>query len=310
MENLITLDIGGTNIRAAHVIFGEGGLKIVRKLKQATSPEPIEVVQQLTESILRESTKDIDSVAISVAGIVNPKEGILLKSPNIAKLEGTNFRKLFEERYHLRCIIENDANAAAYGEKVAGAGREFEDFVLLTLGTGIGGGIVINGRLLRVAAEIGHTIISSEGPQCPCGNVGCLETLASATAVIARAISEIENGNQSALRSLYHGNFYKMNAEDIYKAALDGDMLARTVLKDAGKALGIGIANVVNVFSPQAIILTGGMIGAWNIYVEAAIREASRRAFKELISRVKILPSQLGDDAGLTGIAYLASETE
>ncbi len=308
MKNILTLDIGGTNIRAAHVSLGEDGFKIVRKLKQATGSEPLEVIIRLIESLLSEGGKEIKTVGLSVAGIVDPQDCILLKSPNIAKLEGTNFGKLLEERYQLRCIVENDANAAAYGERVAGAGREFEDFVLFTLGTGIGAGVVMNGRLLSIPAEIGHISIDIDGPQCPCGNVGCFETYASASAIISRAISQIEDGAQSILKSIHNGNFYKMNAEDIYKAALEGDMLARTVLKDAGKAFGIGIASVVNIFGPQAIILTGGLIGAWNIYVEAAIREASRRAFKELISKVKILPSQLADDAGLTGIAYLASE--
>ncbi len=308
MKNILTLDIGGTNIRAAHVSLGEDGFKIVRKLKQATGSEPLEVIIHLIESLLSEGGKEIKTVGLSVAGIVDPQDCILLKSPNIAKLEGTNFGKLLEERYQLRCIVENDANAAAYGERVAGAGREFEDFVLFTLGTGIGAGVVMNGRLLSIPAEIGHISIDIDGPQCPCGNVGCFETYASASAIISRAISQIEDGAQSILKSIHNGNFYKMNAEDIYKAALEGDMLARTVLKDAGKAFGIGIASVVNIFGPQAIILTGGLIGAWNIYVEAAIREASRRAFKELISKVKILPSQLADDAGLTGIAYLASE--
>ncbi len=308
MKNVITLDIGGTNIRAALWSLQDNKMSIIKKTKEPTGPSPLEIIKNSISHLLEDCKGEISIVGISVAGIVDTQEGILLTSPNIPKLQGVNFRKVLRDDYGLQCIIENDGNAAAYGEKILGVGREFENFVMFTLGTGIGGGIIINGNLLSVTAEIGHISINSEGAQCPCGNIGCLETTASATAVISRAIAEIERGADSILKATYNGNFYKMNAEDIYRAALEGDTLSRTVLKDAGRNLGIGIANVVNIFSPQAVILTGGLIGAWNIYVEAAIKEASRRALKELINRVKIVPSQLKDDAGLTGIAYIAAK--
>jgi glucokinase len=181
---------------------------------------------------------------------------------------------------------------------------------MFTLGTGIGAGIVYSDKLLPVAAEIGHMSIKADGHQCPCGNVGCLELYASATAIIGNTIAELEKGGTSILKEFNNGNFYKIKAKDIYNAALEGDPLARNILREAGKGLGIGIANVVNILSPDAIILTGGLIGAWNIYIDSAIKEASKRALKELYGNVQIIASALGDDAGLIGAAQLVRNFE
>lgn len=308
MEEVLAFDIGGTNIRVAIMNYTDGTWNMIRRHKVPTSSSPLDVFMNETRQMLSSYGSKITKAGISVAGIVDSKKGLLMKSPNIAKIENVNFIELMNDEFSMKCVVENDANSATYGEKIAGAGRDFDNFVMLTLGTGIGGGVVKDGRLLSIAAEIGHMSINNEGQQCLCGNIGCIETTASATAVINKAISEIQKGADSILKSLYNGNFYKMNAEDIYNAALEGDMLARNVLKDAGKNLGVGIASLVNIFSPDAVILTGGLIGAWNIYVESAKNEANRRALKELIRKVKIIPSALGDDAGLIGISQIAYE--
>ncbi|HEB74952.1 MAG TPA: ROK family protein, partial [Nitrospirae bacterium] len=187
-----------------------------------------------------------------------------------------------------------------------GAGREFDSFVLFTLGTGIGGGVVHGGRLLDVAAELGHMSIVAGGVRCLCGNNGCLESYASARAMTARVVESIEGGAESLLKECCEGNVYKISPEDIYNYALDGDNLARETLKTAGRHLGVGIANAINIFSPEAVILAGGLTGAWNIYIETAIKEASKRAFPELFGAARILPSLLKDDAGAIGAARLA----
>jgi glucokinase len=177
--------------------------------------------------------------------------------------------------------------------------------VLLTLGTGIGGGIIHKGKLLNVSSEIGHMSINADAEKCLCGNIGCLENYASARAMIARAVSMLEKGTESLLKECCKGSIYKITPEDIYKAALDGDTLSREILRDAGRFLGVGLANIINIMSPEAIILAGGLVGAWNIYVQEAIKEASRRAFRDLFDGVKIIPSSLGDDAGIVGAASL-----
>lgn len=302
---VIAIDIGGTNIRAA-LVNSLGEVKL--KIKESTGTKPLNVIYKLIDSLFSKHTKQICGIGIAVAGIINKNTGIILRSPNISGLTGVNLEADIKSKYKTCVAIENDANAAAYGEKCIGVGKDFKNFVMLTLGTGIGGGIIIDNKLLSIAAEIGHMSIRADGQACACGNVGCLESYASANAIIGNAISEIEKGTSSILKGMYNGNFYKITAEDIYKSALDGDPLSRTVLREAGKALGTGIANLINILSPDAVILTGGLIGAWNIYVETAIQEASKRALKELYSDVKIIPSSLGDNAGLVGAAQLVFE--
>jgi glucokinase len=147
--------------------------------------------------------------------------------------------------------------------------------------------------------------IHAGGEKCFCGNSGCLETYSSARAIVSKVISALEKGRESLLLKLHEGGPYKLTAEDIYRMALEGDGLAREVLKEAGRNLGIGMANVINILSPQAIILAGGLTGAWDIYVQEAIREVSKRAFHELFEKVKIRRSLLGDDAGVIGSAGL-----
>lgn len=299
---VVGVDLGGTNIRAA--LLDQDG-KIYTKAKASTGKDPLNVLLKLLESVYVPNAQDVSGIGIAVAGLTDRNGGIVMRSPNIPKLDGINLKSEIGKRYKTSIVVENDANAAAYGESLFGAGKGIRNFVMFTLGTGIGGGIISNNKLLPVAAEIGHMSINSAGRQCPCGNVGCLELYASATAIMSSTVAELEKGSASILKDFHNGNFYRIKAKDIYNAALEGDPLARTVLREAGKALGIGMANVINIMSPDAIILTGGLIGAWNIYVEAAIQEAARRALKELYNKVRIIASSLGDDAGLTGAAHL-----
>ncbi len=301
---VIGVDLGGTNIRAALIDF-EG--KVVTKSKVSTGKDPLQVLFKLLDSVYAGNAQEVSGIGIAVAGLIDRENGVVMRSPNIPKLDGVSLKSEIADRYKTHTVIENDANAAAYGEKASGAGKDVGNFVMFTLGTGIGTGIVFHDKLLPVAAEIGHISINADGPQCPCGNVGCLELYASATAIIGNTIAELEKGNSSILKDFNNGNFYKVKAKDIYNAALEGDPLARNVLREAGKGLGIGIANIINIISPDAIILTGGLMGAWNIYIESAIKEASKRALKELYGKVQIIASTLGDDAGLIGAAHLVS---
>ena len=295
----IGVDLGGTNLRTA-LVTSEG--TIIRKKKEPTSERLLNSLVSLIESLFSE---DVAGIGLGVAGLIDRASGTMLHSPNIPVLNGVNLIKEMNSKFKIPVFIENDANVAALGEKWIGSGKEFSDFVLFTLGTGIGGGIIKDNRLLTVAAEVGHMTIRIDGEKCFCGNSGCLETTASARAIISKVISSLERERESMLRQLRGGNFYKLSAEDIYRIALEGDSLAREVLKEAGKSLGIGIANIINILSPQAIILTGGLIGAWDIYMQEAIKEASKRAFRELFDGVKIIPSLLGDDAGVIGSAGL-----
>ncbi len=302
-KSVIGIDMGGTNIRSA-IMAPEG--KIVYRDRQDTGSDPVAALRMLLDRTVAESGGSISAIGIATAGIIDHKSGSVLSSPNMGSLTGINLKAEVSSWYKLPVIVENDANAAAYGEKMQGAGTDRQDFVLLTLGTGIGGGVVADGKLLGISAEIGHMKISLNGNQCSCGDTGCLEAYASGWAIISSAIRSIESGAESIMKQMHNGNFYKITPEDIYSAALEGDALARGVLREAGKHLGIGIAGIINIFSPQAVILTGGLTGAWNIYVDAAVKEASKRALKELFTEDMIIPSALGGDAGIIGAAFLA----
>ncbi|MBI5073743.1 MAG: ROK family protein [Nitrospirae bacterium] len=295
----IGIDLGGTNLRVA--LVSEDG-EIVRKIKKPSSEPVLDAILSAIDEIKQ---PEIVGIGLGVAGLIDRKRGRVFISPNLHAIEGIDLVREIRHRFNVQVMIENDANVAALGEKTAGAGKGFDNFVLLTLGTGIGGGIIHKGKLLDVSAEIGHMSINADAEKCPCGNIGCLETYASARAMIAKAVIMLEKDNESILKECCKGSIYKITPEDIYRAALEGDALSREILKDAGRFLGVGIANIINIMSPEAIILTGGLVGAWNIYVQEAIKEASRRAFKELFDAVKIIPSSLGDDAGIVGAASL-----
>jgi glucokinase len=295
----IGIDLGGTNMRVG--LVSQDG-RILRKIKGPTSGD---IPALITNAIEKLFSEECTGIGLGVAGLIDRENRRVLTSPNLPDIEKIDFVHELGERFQVPVIIENDANAAAFGEMWAGAGKTLSSFVLLTLGTGIGGGVIYDRKLLRIAAEIGHMSIHADGEKCPCGNYGCLESYASARAILSKAVSDLENGRESILREYCSGNFYKLTAEDIFKAALDGDALARELLKNAGKYLGIGISNLINIMGPEAVILMGGLSGAWDIYVSEAVKEASKRAFKDLFDKVKVMPSLLMDDAGIIGSAGL-----
>ncbi|OGW40018.1 MAG: hypothetical protein A2Y97_09735 [Nitrospirae bacterium RBG_13_39_12] len=300
----IGIDLGATNLRVA-LVSREG--QLIRMIKGLTSEDILESILKAVGDLFSD---DISGIGLGVAGLVDRKSGRILISPNFHIVERIDLISEIGKKFGVPVVLVNDANAAAFGEKWVGAGKDFPNFVLLTLGTGIGGGMVYNDKLFGVSAEIGHMTIDIDGNKCHCGNSGCLESYTSARAILSRAVSILEKGKESLLKEYYGGNLYKITTEDIYKAALDGDNLSRELLKDAGRYLGIGIANIINMMSPDAIILTGGLIGTWDIYIQEAIKEASRRAFKELFDKVEIIPSLLLDNAGTIGAAGLVFKAE
>lgn len=293
----IGIDIGGTNLRVA--LVSEQG-EVIKKVKKPSSGNIMDTIRRSVKTMLDD---EVLGIGIGVAGLIDREARKVITSPNLQNIEGHCLQDLDPD---LKVIVENDANTAAIGERWMGAGKGFRNFVLLTLGTGIGCGIIQDGVLLPIPAEAGHMSIYAGGERCACGNYGCLEHYCSARAITRMVITAIEKSTPSQLKDCHNGNIYKITPEDVYKAAFDGDSLARETLREAGRNLGTGIANLINIFGPDAVILTGGLTGAWDIYIAEAIREAGRRSFREIFEKVRIIRSGLGDDeTGIIGAAGL-----
>jgi len=297
-EYSIGLDLGGTNLRAA-VISREG--KILEKISVSTNPmfgrETMlgEMVAAIDKLRNRWGTKDLAGIGLGVPGFIILKEGVIRNSNNLACLEDFPFRDEMERRLGTRFILENDANAAALGEKWIGAGRQVDDLVLFTLGTGIGGGIISGGKVLHgflgMAGELGHLTVVPNGIPCGCGNQGCVEKHASATAVTAMA------------RILGLGE--NLSSKEVHELGMQGDGRALTVFRCMGEALGIALATAVNAFNFPLYLLSGGVLGAWDLFAPAMLEEARRRSFTLRSTNTRVEKAILGDEAGLFGAAYL-----
>jgi len=312
----IGIDIGGTNTKT--VLATEDGkvLSSHQNPTPATTGESADSIDTLlvknlkdfldsdeTKSALSGVSEDITGIGIGVAGIIDRHKGVVIQSPNISNLNGLPLRERFEKEFNLPVVVENDANTYAYGEKWVGAGKDIDNFVLLTLGTGLGGGIIYNGDLFEGPVEIGHMTIVPSGRYCTCGSYGCLESYASGRAIVERVITSLEKGADSMLTERCNGNFYKVTSKLIYETALDGDSLSREVFREAGQFLGIGIANLINILGLEAVIIGGGLIGAWDLFVEELKKEVQKRAFKPLSANIQILKSSLEENAGSIGAA-------
>jgi len=234
-------------------------------------------------------------VGIGVPGFILMDTGYILGSNNLPELEGFPVRDAIEQRLGTPIILENDANAAAMGEKWMGAGRTVNDLILLTLGTGIGGGIISHGRVLHgyrgMAAEVGHITVNPTGNPCGCGNIGCLEKHASATAVEAMATVMSLGDN--------------LSSEDVYNLAVQGNEKALMIWASMGRALGIALSTLINIFNYPLVLLSGGQLPAWEFFAPEMMAEVQRRSFTFRNAETRIEKATLGSQAGLYGAAYL-----
>ncbi|MBI4877660.1 MAG: ROK family protein [Acidobacteria bacterium] len=299
----IGVDLGGTNLRAAAI---SAGGEILEKTSGSTNlSEGRDVVigdiVASIEALKRRRPQDaLAGVGIGVPGFIEIEKGLIVGSNNLPEFEGFPVRDDIERRLGTRVILENDANAAALGEKWIGAGREVNDLVLLTLGTGIGGGIILGGRVVHgyvgMAGEIGHMTVDPNGNPCGCGNFGCLEKHASATAVEAMA------------QMLHLGE--GVTSKDVCDLAIAGNEKARMIFEAMGRALGVALGNLVNIFNFPLYLLSGGMLPAWEFFAPAMIAECSRRSFTYRNAATRIDKAVLGNEAGLFGAAYLPFQAQ
>jgi glucokinase len=297
----VGLDLGGTNLRAAAIdVDGEQLGKIsgntnLKEGREAVIEDMVSAIRWLAEKFGQEA---LAGVGVVVPGFIDMHRGVIVGCNNLPAFEGFALRDDMSRRLGKPVILENDANAAAMGEKWLGAGREVEDLVLLTLGTGIGGGIICRGRILHgfvgMAGELGHLTVYPDGNPCGCGNNGCLEKHASATAItaMARLMQLGENVSSEAVFEIAHSRGEKAEK-------------ARRIFESMGSALGVCIANMVNIFNFPLYLLSGGPLPAWDLFAPAMFREIEKRSFTYRNTKTRVERATLGNEAGLYGAAYL-----
>ena len=274
----------------------------------------IDGIVEAAHDLIARTNGEIVSGVVACAGTVDTASGVIVESPNLPMVREFAMADALKEHLNIPIEIENDATAAAHAVHQMGAGRSTKEMIYLTISTGIGGGIVSGGKLLRgiagAAGEFGHmTIGMNTGIQCPCGLSGCFETMASGTAIARMARMRIEADGDSILaEKMAEGGSESITARDVFDAAEQDDALARAVVDEAGYALGVGLANIVNIFNPELIVLGGGLARGQDEYVKHGISVARERAFKLQNRTVRFEVTELGDDNGLRGALLLARE--
>ena len=312
---VLAIDLGGTKIRT--VIISDEGQILAREYHRTVANEGAQmVIERMLSAINRLlRIQDLDSsqllsISVASAGVIDMKKGMVTISPNLPGWRDIPLRDIINEKYGINTLLLNDASAAALGEHRFGAGRGIKNLIYLTVSTGIGGGIIINNTLYcgpsGSAGEIGHMTIDVNGSRCKCGNIGCLEALASGTAVAHEAKKRLSYGERSSLTELVEGKIEDITADKVSLAAQGSDTLATEIIAQAATYLGIGMVNLVNIFNPEMIIIGGGMAQMGELLFAPARQVVLERAFQLPAQAVRIVPAQLGDDAGVLGAAAFA----
>ena len=277
-----------------------------------TPVQPESLVAQVTQVVsgLRQSATGIDAVGIAIPGLVNRQSDRVVASRYLPSTVQQDLHAEVMEKTGLRVELENDANAAAYGEYKIGAGRGSRDLFYITIGEGIGGAIILDGKLWTgatgFAGEVGHITIDTEGSECQCGNTGCLETVASAPNIVRRAKERLNRDSTSSLSKLAMNKDF--NAGDMAREAMEGDDFALMMIERTGKYIGTGVASVINLLNIERIVLGGGVMQAGDLILKPIMEEARKRAFQPCFEATQILAGALGPDAATIGAAMLARD--
>jgi glucokinase len=314
MRYVVGVDIGGTNIVVGTVAEDGSAIHGVRSAPTRSEEGPEAVlgrIARLVQASMAEAEKaagitreKIVGVGIGSPGPLDRERGLVLLTPNLGWRD-LPLRQLVSESVGLPATLDNDANCAICGEWWVGAARGARFVVGLTIGTGIGGGIVLDGEIYHgasdVAGEFGHTTIDSTGRLCKCGNYGCLEAYASGPAIALRAAEGIASGVETRLPELVGGDLTKITAQTVYEAARANDEYALEVVRDTAKFLGAGVGNIVNIFNPEIVVIVGGVTMAGDQLFTPLRSEVKRRAFKPAVERCRIVAGTLPGTAGVVG---------
>jgi glucokinase len=304
-EYLIGVDLGGTAIKYG-ICKGDGTI-LKEFISDTQRNAPVDsILEKISESIkdalaYAEKNKiDVATVGLGTPGLVDIDTGYLMgNAPNFKYWRNVEVKTRLKSGLTVPVFVDNDANAMAYGEYCFGAGRDFDDLICITLGTGIGGGIIINGEMFRgskyAGAELGHMSIHYNGKKCRCGGIGCWELYASATAMIENYLAK-------------NPKVKSISPREIFKQYKEGNEIAAQVVKDEVEFTGTGLASLVNIFNPQRIIIGGGLSEAGQWFIDQIVKAVERRAVRDSFESVEIVAAQLGNQAGWLGAAALARQ--
>jgi glucokinase len=316
---IVTIDLGGSKIALG--IISDKYRVLAREHHPTLAEEGVDsVINRIISSVRQIITSgnialsQLGGISLAAAGAIDSQRGIMTLSPNLTGWHDVPLREIIRERLGIKVWLINDADAAALGEHQFGAGTGVDNLIYLTIGTGVGGAIIIDGQLYTgacgSAGEIGHMTIDVNGPRCECGNVGCLETLASGKAIAREVKKRLSAGGRSSLTEAVAGKVENITTEAVARAAQQSDDLATSVIKDVATYLGVGMVNLVNIFNPEMIVVGGGVAGMGDLLLEPARQLVKERAFPVSAAAVRIVTTELGNDAGLLGAAHFAFKQE
>ena len=304
---IIGVDIGSTNFRLG-VVTPEGEIVARRINAVGHERQPGHVVEQIATHVreLREEFPEIKGVGVGIPGIVDSTSGVVCRAPHYPGWIDAPFQKLFEEAFDLKVYLDNDANMIACGEGWLGAGKGVQNFLMVTLGTGIGGGIVRDGKIWHgdnsFAGEIGHVLVDFYGPTCNCGSRGCLEMYASATG-LHHLVKEADDPPKDLLLKRVDQDLDRVTPEILHELALDGDIFSSIIWKKFGAYLGAGMASLVNTLGMTHVVIGGGVSRAWYFFTDEMHKEFGRRTYPETARRTTFVRTKLSDNAGILGSA-------
>lgn len=307
----IGVDLGGTKIKLG-IVSSEG--RIIKKLSIPTLAnegvdKSIGQIKKGISSLLKGNKKSVSGIGIGAPGVVSLKKGTVENPPNLPGWGKVHLGKIINKEFSLPTFVENDANAAAIGELIYGAGKNLSSFIMVTLGTGVGGGIIYNKKLFRGefggAGEIGHITLDINGPKCKCGSYGCLEAYLGNSYIIKNVKQRLESNKNSKIFELIENNLDNLSPRIIHEASLLKDEFSIQVINDLGEKLGYGLASIVNLFDICSIVIGGGVSGFGRPLYKATKSSVKSRVLTPLKPRIKVLRAGLKNNAGIKGASSL-----
>ena len=306
---IVGVDVGGSKINSI-LADPKGNIKAKDLRDTRAKRGPDAVIERIVESIRQvASGNTVEGIGVGAAGACDAVNGVITSSPNLPEWENIPLRDIIQREFDCPVYLQNDATLAALGEHRFGGGKGVDHLVYVSVGTGIGGGIIINGQLYcgasGSAGEFGHMTIDINGPSCPCGNTGCWETLASGTALAQEAVKRIKGGQKTNILKFADGKMEMVSARRVHLAAQKGDRLANDLISQIGYYLGVGLVNLVNIFNPQLILIGGGLSRMGKLLTGPATSVVREHAFELPAEAVRIEIAHLGVDAEALGAIAL-----